>query len=175
MHKSANDYDWLGPGVYFWQDSEDRAWSWAREPWRKSIKTPAVISARISLGYCCDMLKKRYREMLKEAYEYLLIQNEKAGRPLPVNSAGKKNGRAPDGGIAFEVEAEKGEKKFRYLDCAVFMALHQLRYEQGLPSFDTVRATFQEGDALYPGACIGDQDHIQIAVLNSNCIKVLRP
>ena len=28
---SQNDYDWLGDGVYFFQDGSLRAWQWARE------------------------------------------------------------------------------------------------------------------------------------------------
>lgn len=26
---SSNDYDWLGTGVYFFQDAPVRAWEWA--------------------------------------------------------------------------------------------------------------------------------------------------
>lgn len=26
---SKNPYDWLGNGIYFWEDSVDRAWQWA--------------------------------------------------------------------------------------------------------------------------------------------------
>ncbi len=25
LRSSANDYDWLGPGVYFWENSPERA------------------------------------------------------------------------------------------------------------------------------------------------------
>ena len=30
---STNRYDWLGDGVYFWQDAPARAWEWARAHW----------------------------------------------------------------------------------------------------------------------------------------------
>ena len=26
---STNDYDWLGSGIYFWENNEERAWQWA--------------------------------------------------------------------------------------------------------------------------------------------------
>ena len=25
----TNDYDWLGSGIYFWENNEERAWQWA--------------------------------------------------------------------------------------------------------------------------------------------------
>ena len=43
---STNDYDWLGSGIYFWENNEDRAWQWAKQlSTRKSsnVKEPAVI------------------------------------------------------------------------------------------------------------------------------------
>lgn len=55
---SANDYEWLGSGIYFWENNEDRAWQWAKQlSTRKSssVKEPAVIGAIIDLGYCLDL------------------------------------------------------------------------------------------------------------------------
>ena len=55
---STNDYDWLGSGIYFWENNEERAWQWAKELSKRSnssIKTPAVIGAVIDLGYCFDL------------------------------------------------------------------------------------------------------------------------
>lgn len=51
---STNNYDWLGNGIYFWENNEERAWQWAKELSKRSnssIKTPAVID----LGYCFDL------------------------------------------------------------------------------------------------------------------------
>ena len=31
LQPSENDYDWLGPGIYFWVDSPDRALDWAKD------------------------------------------------------------------------------------------------------------------------------------------------
>ena len=50
---STNDYDWLGNGIYFWENNEARALQWAEELAKRkssSIKTPAVIGAIIDLG-----------------------------------------------------------------------------------------------------------------------------
>ena len=51
---STNDYDWLGNGIYFWRNNEERTWEWANDlAKRKSslVKEPAVIGAIIDLGY----------------------------------------------------------------------------------------------------------------------------
>ena len=50
---SRNDYDWLGDGVYFFQDGLLRAWQWARE---RHGDEAAVIGAEIRLVDCMDLL-----------------------------------------------------------------------------------------------------------------------
>lgn len=50
-------------------------------------------------------------------------------------------------------------------------AFHGLNRDAKLPEYDSVRGVFGEGDELYPGAGFMDKNHIQIAVLNPNCIK----
>ena len=47
---------------------------------------------------------------------------------------------------------------------------HEIAKEHG-EYFDTVRAAFLEGGELYPNAGFRMQNHIQISVLNPNCIK----
>jgi hypothetical protein len=51
LRASTNDYDWLGHGIYFWEDNLDRAWEWARRR-----PQPAVIGAHIRLRHCLDLL-----------------------------------------------------------------------------------------------------------------------
>ena len=48
--------------------------------------------------------------------------------------------------------------------------LAKLAKEEGI-YFDSVRAAFLEGEPLYPGSMFRKQNHIQIAVINPNCIK----
>jgi hypothetical protein len=59
----------------------------------------------------------------------------------------------------------------RYLDCAVINCVHELRKEQGLEAFSTVRAPFTEGGELYPGAKIQAKTHIQVCVRNAKQIR----
>jgi hypothetical protein len=54
----------------------------------------------------------------------------------------------------------------RYLDKAVFETLHKLREQDGKAGFDTVRAFFVEGQALYETAGLRSLDHIQICIRN---------
>ncbi len=49
---SDNDYDWLGTGIYFFQDAPLRAKQWATE---QHPQEPAVICARIQLDSCIDL------------------------------------------------------------------------------------------------------------------------
>ena len=67
---STNDYDWLGNGVYFWENNEERALEWAIEMSKRKnsrIKNPAVIGAIIDLGY--QMTHKFNQEANKRAYD----------------------------------------------------------------------------------------------------------
>jgi len=50
---STNEYDWLGTGFYFWEDSHARALRWARDQVKQKtgkIKTPAVLGASLTSG-----------------------------------------------------------------------------------------------------------------------------
>jgi hypothetical protein len=144
---SDNDFDWLGYGRYFWEDSPKRALEWAATESRKrkgQIKKPAVLGAVIDLGNCLNLIDVEFIEVVSEAYLRLVAIAEDAGQVLPRNS-GKDFGA-------------------RRLDCAVFEALHQFRIDENLPAFDTVRAFFVEGEPLYPDAGIRRLDHIQVCV-----------
>ena len=63
------------------------------------------------------------------------------------------------------------DRILRKLDCAVISTLHELRRQAELPPYDSVRGVFWEGADLYPGAGFKEKNHIQIAIINPNCIK----
>lgn len=69
--------------------------------------------------------------------------------------------------------AAKGSEELlmRELDCALLEFLHTVRAEQSLPSFDSLRGVFFEGEELYPNAGFREKNHIQLCVRNPNCIK----
>lgn len=155
---SNNDYDWLGSGIYFWEHNYERAVQYAEENSKRrntNIKEPFVLGAAIDLGNCFDLLDQKYLDFLSEAYQQLKVLLVEQDKELPVNENFGKN---------------DFDFKKRELDCSVIRYAHQLAKEQGV-YFDTVRAAFWEGNQLYEGAGFKKQNHIQIAVLNPNCIK----
>jgi hypothetical protein len=161
LKASTNKYDWLGHGIYFWDNSFARALEYATflrdNPGRSKIKikTPAVLGAVINLGHCLDLLDFENLELVKLGYEILVATNEASDSPIPVN----------------KVVGGNEELLVRELDCAVFETLHEVRREKKLPAFDSVRGVFWEGKRLYPNAGFREKDHIQICIRNPNCIK----
>jgi hypothetical protein len=154
LHESTNDYDWLGHGVYFWENNKDRAFEFACTNSKRrnsTIKKPAVIGAVIDLGYCMDLIDSEFLNELKEAYNTLKSTFELVGETLPENK-----GDSPD-------------KLLRKLDCAVIETAHAINKDT--IQFDSVRGVFWEGDPIYPGATFSKKNHIQICIRNPNCIK----
>src|SRR5438045_2763458 len=48
---SANAWDWLGTGIYFWEYGVDRALQFAEDQRRRGrVGTPAVVGAVLQLG-----------------------------------------------------------------------------------------------------------------------------
>lgn len=63
---SANEYDWLGSGIYFWEYGPERALHFAAEQMkrRRAKGTPAVVGALVQLGDCFDLLDTRFTDDL---------------------------------------------------------------------------------------------------------------
>jgi hypothetical protein len=82
MKQSTNDYDWLGHGVYFWENNLSRAMSFANEQAtrkqenKEAVIKPAVIGAVIDLGYCLDLLDSDNLSIVKAGYESLKTLTE---------------------------------------------------------------------------------------------------
>lgn len=167
---SDRDYDWLGPGSYFWESDPRRALEWAQAKASRANPsiTPFVIGAVIDLGNCLDLTVREDIEMLRDAYEGLLKTKEADGAPMPQNRDHPKD--------------TNKDKLFRSLDCAVIRYLHDsieqtiarqiaTRGFTDLERFDTVRGTFSEGEPAYPGSGFYERTHTQIAVRSLGCIK----
>ena len=54
-------------------------------------------------------------------------------------------------------------------DSLVNNKTRKLNYSEN--EYDSVRGVFFEGNELYPSAGFREKDHIQIAIINPNCIK----
>lgn len=155
---SQNSYDWLGHGVYFWENNPARAQQWADEQSQRqktSVQTPCVLGAALDLGNCFDLLKQDCLDFLAAQYENMKTELESENTPLPENKPWT---------IA-DIDFKKRE-----LDCAVIRYALEAAREIGI-NYDSVRAAFWEGEDLYPNAGFKQYNHIQIAILNLNCIK----
>ena len=150
FHPSDKEWDWLGPGIYFWEANPERGLDWATELKAASkIETPAVVGAVIDLGLCLDMTTQGAIQLVLDAYHKLTADLAVAGVPLPTN--GK-------------------TLLARRLDCAVIRRVHAILELQNV-KLDSVRGVFTEGAPVYPGAGFDAKTHIQLCVCDPACIK----
>jgi hypothetical protein len=160
LRSSHNPYDWLGHGIYFWENNQQRSLDFAKELKTRSgikskIKAPAVVGAVLDMGFCLDLLDTEYISLVGESHKTLVESCKTLGLPIPVNS---NSGSSTD-------------LLLRNLDCAVIQNLHIERRENNMKSFDSVRGAFIEGKPLYDDAGFREKNHIQICIRNPNCIK----
>lgn len=150
---SQGKNEWLGHGIYFWENDPQRALEWAEngKP-KKPIAEPDVVGAVLDLGLCLDLTTRTGLDELAEAYRTLRDIYAQAGFNLERNTGGE-------------------DKLNRELDCQVIQALHDYRKQRKQPPYDSVRSPFPEADELYAGAGFRAQNHIQIAIINPACIK----
>jgi hypothetical protein len=154
LRPSDNPWDWLGPGVYFWEQNPHRAIQYAEEcakgkqKFSGQITTPFVLGAIIELGYCLNLIEPDSLKIVEEAHN-ALVQT--------ISDAGSK------------VAENKGAN--RALDCAVFKYVHESNVKTGGKEYDTIRSPFHEGGALYKTSNFSKRLHMEVCVLNPTCIK----
>lgn len=161
LKPSCNDYDWLGNGLYFWESDPTRAYEWAlqlsQNP-KSSIKEPSVLGAVIDLGNCLDLTNRSSIKLLQLSYQWLKESCQLNGDELPKNINVGNN----------------RDLLLRKLDCAVIQMLHTRiasNSDLGLTPYDSVRGVFIEGNPIYEGAGFMEKTHIQLCIINPNCIK----
>ncbi|MBF0130584.1 MAG: hypothetical protein HQL33_11390, partial [Alphaproteobacteria bacterium] len=151
LEPSSNDYDWLGGGIYFWENDPIRGLEWARE--RYGEEGAAVVGAALHLGRSLNLMSRHAHEAVAKAYRALKELSFVAELSLPTNGT-------------------TGMK--RKLDCAVIQHLHEMRKNhrpEPLRPYDTVRGLFIEGDEVFPGSKLRHKTHIQICVRELRVIK----
>ena len=161
--QSDNLYDWLGNGMYFWENDPNRAWDFVHEAKKRDeIKekdvykypNPTVIGAVLDLGHCLDLTENHYRKLLKDTYQKYKKFTQETKAEMPQNK------KAYDG---------DHDKLLRPLDRAVIEFLHATNIDTQV--FDSVRGMFVEGKELYEGAGFHEKTHVQIAIRNPQMIK----
>ena len=142
---SQNPYDWLGDGVYFFQDGLERAWAWARE---NHGQFAAVIGVEILLDDCLDMLDTRWTKIISGVYDQFLSNFKQLGLSLPPQTTGAHR-----------------------LDREVINYAVGVLNEQGI-IVRSVRASFWEGRPIYADSAFYELGHIQVAVRDVDfCIR----
>lgn len=141
---SRNPYDWLGDGVYFFQDAPARAWEWAYEHHGSQA---AVLSSTIRLDNCMDLLDIRWTGVLSDAYDAFLQQLQRTGQRPPVQTPGAHR-----------------------LDRDVINYAVGVLQDRGT-HVHVVRASFSEGGPVFPGSALFSRAHVQIAVRDLSAIE----
>lgn len=155
LKKSSNDYDWLGHGIYFWQNDPKRALDWANHlVKRKKISESAVVGAIIDLRNCLDLTTFEATQLVKQSYLNFEQASKTTNIELPKNE--NLTGDFND------------DLLIRNLDCAVINEV--IKTAKNVEPFDTVKGIFYEGSEIYPNAGFKEKTHTQISVINENCI-----
>jgi len=143
---SRNDYDWLGDGAYFFQDSPSRAWEWARDRFGADA---AVLRAEIDMTDCLDLLDPAWHPIVRRVHEDLLRRLRGMGFPEPRQTRGAHR-----------------------LDRAVLNDACTRLTEHGI-LVRSVRGSFIEGEPLFPRSALFTRAHTQIAVRDTSAIQRL--
>jgi hypothetical protein len=129
---SANNYDWLGSGMYFWEADAERAFRWAKDHVGNGvIKKPAVVGAIIDLRNCLNLTTQEGALLVSAAYKSYKLLRASGGQPLPQNADPKGKGGT--------------DRLLRRLDNAVIEHAHTIVKATGREEFDTVRGMFRKG------------------------------
>jgi hypothetical protein len=148
FRSSRNEYDWLGDGVYFFQDAPTRAWEWATALFGAEA---AVVGARIRCdpNEWMDLLDIRWATTLADVHDAFLAELKRSDLPLPRQTTGAHR-----------------------LDRAVInYAVGILEQQQVI--IRAVRAAFAEGASVFPGSALFDRAHVQIAVRDMTLIEAV--
>ena len=166
---SDKPYDWLGHGIYFWENNYRRALNWAKDKEKKGeIEKASVIGAALTLDYCLDLVDSEFIDTISAYYKVMKDDFELNNKDLPKNADVKRD--------------EHKDLLIRELDCAVIEYMHQKIEEEytadiktkgfsDFKIFDSARGVFTEGGSAFPGAGIQKKSHIQICIRNMKCIK----
>ena len=133
FRSSRNDYDWLGDGVYFFQDAPRRAWEWATARYGANA---AVIRSVIRLEGHMELIDTGWFDHLDATYTALLELARRTNLPLPRQTAG-----------ALRIDRE------------VFNHTVDIFATNGI-RVRAIRGVFVEGIPLFPGSAIHSRAHI---------------
>lgn len=162
---SNNDYDWLGPGAYFFEGDAARALFFAHashnHPEKKytarPIASPSVVGSMLKVTNWLDMTTQAGLGEFKENDQAMLAGLETDQSAMPQNR--------PASGDDVDI-------LYRALDNAVFNWVHRTRAQMSPPRvpYQAVRAAFHQGPEIAPRSGFHERTHIQIALRDDGCV-----
>ena len=151
---SNSSSEWLGRGVYFWENSYDRALQWATDTLK--AKEPTVVGAIINPGHCLDLADSEWLKALKKvSKDFEKRYQEQFGKPVEPNDIAR---------------------RFHPYDCALINDFCDVWARAGNAPINTVRAAFPEGNPIV-NSSFRTLNHIQWAVLtpSESIVGYFRP
>ena len=145
--RSDQNFEWLGTGFYVWQDSPWLARQWAR---MRHSELADVVAVHIDLAGCLDLFNPRWQWELLQTDADLVAAYLAEGRAVPVNRGAG----------------------FRARDCETINRFCEEAEASGLP-MRSVRAIFEEGEAIFEASAIRTRSHVQVAVRDLSTILEL--
>lgn len=148
LTESSAESEWLGSGIYFWNNDPKRALEWAK--YRK-FKNPYVLGALIIPANLLDFATREPAPLVEYAYKFIASGAVSENKQLPKNRP-----------------ASKGDSfyKNRQLDCEVMNALHYLTEK----AYDVFSAPFLEGNPIYDKGFFLKETHVQLCVKDPSAI-----
>jgi hypothetical protein len=156
FNSSTKPHDWMGRGIYFWQDAPERAKSWAKS----YHSNPVVVCAEILIDFdhTIDLFdsspKNPYVEWMKRSYSHFRET------------------------LSNDDEFNKQIGGFHGLDrLIVDYVADEVMPKEMNKHIQAVRSVFIEGNPLFPAynnqekSAFHDLSHVQIAVRDSNIIQ----
>lgn len=145
FRRSRNVWDWLGDGVYFWENNFSRAREWATE---QHGSDGCVVRASIELRDCVDLTNRGWFQLMRDHADELRRRMDEAGIALP-RQAGKNHAQ----------------------DRLVVNYLVE-RLEAAGVGVACLRAVFSEGEPAFQSSGFYSQAHVQIAVRDLTLIRI---
>ena len=139
---SGNDWDWLGRGIYFFEEDLERAQEWARE---HHVDDPAVIAAVIDLGGVLDLNQRGTLDQLQLAAKQLEASYHSAGQTLPNN---------------------RGQRRM-FDNLLINYFCNKAASAHVYP---VVRGLFEEGPPIHAASAFRRLTHVQLAVRDPRAI-----
>lgn len=163
LDPSSNRYDWLGEGVYFFENDPKRAMLFAeaasenpkKKFTAKPIVTPAIVGVVLRVNRWLDMTMQAGIADFQTAYAALADDRLQNGRRMPTNKS---------------ADIDDIDVILHHLDKAVFDTLHAARVDQKLLPYDAVKGAFPQGAEVAPSSAFKIRSHIQIALRNNKCV-----